>query len=51
MLANGIVQPVYTEKSLLCQFWRNIGHRPDLISGKSILAIYARWLGVYYDVP
>ena len=30
---------VDTEEKWLCQFWRNIGHRPDLVNGKSILAI------------
>ena len=51
MLADGIVQPMYAVRSLLCQFWRNIGRHSDLVNGKSILAIYAHWLGVYHDVP
>ena len=51
MLANGIVRPVYIVRSPLYQFQHNIGHHSDLVNGKSILVIYAHWLGMCYDVP
>ena len=49
--ANSPVQLVYSEKSPPCQSWRNIGHHPNLVNGKSILVECVHWLSVYYDVP
>ena len=49
--ANSPVQPVYSDKSLPCQSWCNIGHCPNLVNGNGILVRFVHWLDVYYDVP